>query len=555
MNVRVERIASRIADGLDVDWEREREDGETTDRQLGSLRALDRISSFHRDLPTDADAEETTTISLPDGAPTGSSGTITAWGGLEIRRRLGEGAFGEVYHAFDPGLQRDVALKLFKTANKEQVLREGRALARVRHPNVLVVHGVDEHDDRVGLWMDLLRGSDLREVVSEQGTLGPQEAALVGIDLCRALAALHQAGLVHRDVKPSNVMRETGGRIVLLDFGASCDPDALEHRVVHGTPLFIAPEIWRGESGASVRSDLYALGVLLFWLVTAAYPVEGRTVPEVRDAHESGRIRRIRDVRADLPTGFVRVIDRALESDPSKRYATAGEMEADLVASVGAVGSSPPPALHAPEGAAGSGPGHAGHARRWRWWLAAALGILAIEGSVLVARRVAGPGLDAEALLYLHPGGAAAGEVRPFARGEDLRVGDAFHLEVEADDDLNVYVLSEDETGTAVVLFPLQEDDNPLPGGVRHRLPGLVEQWEVSSAGGEERLVVVAAAEPLRDFARVLASLPHATDVRGVNRMTRADPATPGRLAELIAPYRGSRASRVWEFRYRSGDR
>ena len=100
------------------------------------------------------------------------------------------------------------------------MIQEARLLARVRHPNVVTVYGVDRNENAVGLWMELVEGLTLKQVLSVRGVLGAQEAALIGIDLCRAVAAVHKAGLLHRDIKVQNVMREAGGRIVLMDFGA-----------------------------------------------------------------------------------------------------------------------------------------------------------------------------------------------------------------------------------------------------------------------------------------------------------------------------------------------
>jgi TolB-like protein/Tfp pilus assembly protein PilF len=155
----------------------------------------------------------------------------------------------------------------------------------------------------------------------------------MGIDLCRALAALHAAGLIHRDVKAQNVMREDGGRIVLMDLGTgreSREPGARASADMAGTPLYLAPEIFDGGS-ASARTDVYSLGVLLYRLVTASFPVRATTIDALRAAHAgAGRVL-LRDARADLPTAFVRVVDRATSSDPEKRYATAGALEADLV--------------------------------------------------------------------------------------------------------------------------------------------------------------------------------------------------------------------------------
>ena len=152
----------------------------------------------------------------PAGVPLGS------WGGFTLIEKVGEGAFGEVYRARD-ALHRDIALKLLRPragGTLDQIaarmLHEGRVMARIRHANVVDVYGAEEHEGRVGLSMEFVRGRTLEHLLESQGTFSAREAALIGRELCRALAATHAAGLVHRDIKARNVMREEGGRVVLM---------------------------------------------------------------------------------------------------------------------------------------------------------------------------------------------------------------------------------------------------------------------------------------------------------------------------------------------------
>src|SRR5262249_873084 len=151
-----------------------------------------------------------------------ASPAIGNWAHLTLRERLGGGTFGDVYRAWDRHLEREVALKLLRVEIAEEdlsnsrIAKEGRLLARVRHQNVIAVHGVDAHENRVGLWMDLVRGVTLEQQLAQHGNFSANEAGAIGVDLCRALAAIHAAGLIHRDVKAQNVMREDGGRIVLM---------------------------------------------------------------------------------------------------------------------------------------------------------------------------------------------------------------------------------------------------------------------------------------------------------------------------------------------------
>src|SRR5262249_23946478 len=138
------------------------------------------------------------------GAPAAApvAGEHETWGSLVCLERIGGGNFGDVYRAWDPALEREVGLKLLRAGGLRSAahgyLAEARRLARVRHTNVVVVHGVDERDGRVGLSTDLLRGRTLAAWLADHGPLSAHEATVIGIELCRALAAVHAAGLVHR---------------------------------------------------------------------------------------------------------------------------------------------------------------------------------------------------------------------------------------------------------------------------------------------------------------------------------------------------------------------
>jgi serine/threonine-protein kinase len=255
------------------------------------------------------------------------------WGALECRRKIAGGSFGTVYLAWDPVLEREVALKVLRAAGRSHtVIQEGRLLARVRHPNVVTVYGVDEHEGTVGLWMEWVEGLTLTQVLAARGLLGGHEASLIGIDVCRALAAVHKAGLLHRDIKAQNVMLEAGGRIVVMDFGAGevRSSDSLAEPQTIGTPLYLAPELFAGQP-ATIASDIYSLGVLLYHLMTGRYPVEGGTIGAIAALHARRHMIALSERRPDLPARLVRIVDDALARDPARRYRSAGAMEKDLL--------------------------------------------------------------------------------------------------------------------------------------------------------------------------------------------------------------------------------
>ncbi len=329
-------LAESVADGSTIDWAAAEATASSDQKAIiRQLRIVADLARLHRSLPG---GPTDTTVDAVGRRPSATP-AIGNWGHLALLERIGGGTFGEVYRAWDPQLEREVALKLLRVDEAvddpltSRITTEGRLLARVRHPHVITVHGVAVQDGRVGLWMDLIRGATLEQLLLKNGPFGAREAALVGIDLCQALAAIHAAGLIHRDVKAQNVMREAGGHLVLMDLGTGRAIDPSRRRALPdlaGTPLYLAPELFQG-AAASERTDLYSLGVLLYHLVTGTFPVRATTMDELQAGHARGTAVRLRDARAHLPTAFVRVVDRTIAADPDRRYASAGALEAELV--------------------------------------------------------------------------------------------------------------------------------------------------------------------------------------------------------------------------------
>jgi serine/threonine protein kinase len=323
-----DQAIEQIADGLSVDWGAL--DRGTPGRARDwakSLRVLNDIVKLHRDAA--ADYEQTT---MATAAPTNGevSQAPDTWGKYRLTNKVGEGSYGSVYRAWDSDLEYDVAIKILHrrvgdTKLRERLLQEGRALAKIQHNNVVRVLGIEAHADRVGLCMEFVRGKTLADIVRGQGRLSAAEAVLIGEDLCRALSAVHRAGFIHRDVKAKNVMRDDNGRIVLMDFGTGRSSDALSKNDRAGTPLYMAPEVIE-DGQQSVRSDVYSLGVLLYYLVTGEYPVNARSIDELRAAHANREHRWLSEVRPDLPVGFMQVVERAIAIDPEDRFANASEL-------------------------------------------------------------------------------------------------------------------------------------------------------------------------------------------------------------------------------------
>jgi serine/threonine-protein kinase len=287
------------------------------------------------------------------------------WGGFQLLNRVGAGGFGEVYRAWDPNLQREIALKLLlpgaldTEAEYEATLREARALASVKHPNIVSIYGCDRYNGRVGFWTDFIHGKTLASLLISQGPFGYHEAALIGLEVTRALSAVHRANLLHRDIKPENVMREEGGRILLMDFGLSALPQhgSLHTSQLAGTPNYMAPELFRRQP-ASVATDIYAVGVLLYFLVVGQTPARLNGLTTAQAAEACTQRTPLIDLRSDLPETFLRIVNRAICIAPEERFRSAGEMAEALAASLGASTVSqaeprtapppPPPMLVAP---------------------------------------------------------------------------------------------------------------------------------------------------------------------------------------------------------------
>jgi serine/threonine protein kinase/WD40 repeat protein len=263
-----------------------------------------------------------TTAILNMGTPARALAAGDRWGEFQIVEKLGQGAFGTVYHARD-ALDREVALKLL---DSNAAIREGKVLAQLRHPNIVSVYGYVQIAEGAALSMELIQGQSLEKLSAERGNMDPGYTALVCLQVCRGLALVHAKGLVHRDIKGSNVMRQADGRIVVVDFGLGqkLDPD---HNVAEfaGTLPYMAPEMFRG-APASPKTDLYAVGVLLYHLITRQYPLRAETVAEYREAHEKGRREHLLDVRPDLPPALIEVVEKATHADPEKRFKSAGAM-------------------------------------------------------------------------------------------------------------------------------------------------------------------------------------------------------------------------------------
>jgi serine/threonine protein kinase/tetratricopeptide (TPR) repeat protein len=322
-------LAGQVLDDAAVDWRQAELNADPSlYRIIQELRLIQTIAQVHRQARDSDGSPPTWNAAAFKECPRLTLGT--RWAHLTVRERIGAGANGTVYRAWDARLDREVALKILPVesdspASTLTIINEGRLLARVRHPNVVIIHGADEIDGLVGLWMELVPGRSLEDLLRERGPWHVDEVVATGVQLSRAVAAVHAAGLLHRDVKTQNVMREDSGRTVLMDFGAGRTFGDEEASGITGTPLYLAPEVFAG-AHATKRSDVYGVGVVLYRLLTGSYPVQGRTLSDIKNAHEHGAQQSLMEGRSGLPSTLVAVIERALDRDPAKRFADAGEL-------------------------------------------------------------------------------------------------------------------------------------------------------------------------------------------------------------------------------------
>ena len=250
-------------------------------------------------------------------------------GDLVLRSMLGEGGMGMVYEALDTRLQRSVAVKVPRDAGlaAEQLLSEARALASMRHPGVVTIYGIGDHAGVPYVMMEHLTGTTLgHRIDARTAQREPFTAAEVLdllIPLAEALAAVHRGGLVHRDVKPANIMVCPGGRMVLMDFGLF-ETEALgaERRVAGALP-YMAPETFTNtvETRFGHLVDVYALGVVAFELLTGQPPFYGEAVMHFYRAHPASPAPPVGSLRGDTPPALGELVDRMLEKDPMARPA------------------------------------------------------------------------------------------------------------------------------------------------------------------------------------------------------------------------------------------
>lgn len=258
-------------------------------------------------------------------------------GRYELGPVIGRGAMGEVRRGWDTRLEREVAVKCLRrdlAADDGVRVRfedEARSAARLNHPAIVAVYDSGEWNKVPYLVMECLPGRTLAEELA-QGRVAPGRVRDIAVELLGALAAAHRLGVIHRDVKPGNVLLTTDGFVKLADFGIAKSTDTLDHTqtgLIIGTPAYLAPERLEGRA-ATAQSDLYALGVVLYEALTGERPFHGDTPVALAHAIHATTPLPIRERLPEIDPALARVIDAAMAKDPARRPASAEAMLALL---------------------------------------------------------------------------------------------------------------------------------------------------------------------------------------------------------------------------------
>lgn len=283
----------------------------------------------------------------------GGSRLGTRFGPYELRSLIGVGGMGEVYRAYDTTKDRMVALKLLRPDSaadpefRERFQRESRVAARLQEPHVVPVHDFGDIDGVMYIDMRLVEGANLRDILRDNGPFELEQAISIIVQIASALDAAHSDGLVHRDVKPENVLLTADGFAYLVDFGiarASGDASVTMAGEVVGSSAYMAPERFGGDE-VGPSADIYSLTCLLCECLTGQPPFETKDLKQLIGAHIFAAAPRVSMVRDDLPQALDAVIARGLAKRPEERFSSASDMAAAAEAAACAPAASSPAAV------------------------------------------------------------------------------------------------------------------------------------------------------------------------------------------------------------------
>ncbi len=305
--------------------------------------------------PPDTGPEAETQPMMPSAGGTARAVLEQLAGSLgpnyQVRRVVGRGGFAEVYEVWDRNLERRLAAKVLSPqvvathGALERFKQEARTVARLSHPAILPIHFVGDSNELAYYVMPFVEGESLASLIERRTKLPADEVVEIAKPVLEALAHAHEAGLIHRDIKPDNVMLEAKtNRALLVDFGIAkaLDPDKASHMTqagfTVGTPHFMSPEQALGDT-LDARSDLYSFGAMMFEMVTGEKPFDGKTSQEVVTQHIADPVREPTDVDASIPLWISDIIVRCLEKKPADRFQSASDILQALAKHAGAAGA------------------------------------------------------------------------------------------------------------------------------------------------------------------------------------------------------------------------
>lgn len=426
--------------------------------------------SLPKTLPAEPAAEEAARV--PD--------TI---GKYRVISALDEGGQATVYRALHPTLDKELVIKLARrpirrdSPEADRLIAEGKLLAELDHPNLACVYDLDLHDGRPFLVMEYVRGQNLRQYV-EQHRLSPRDAALLVAKIARAMAAAHARGIIHQDLKPTNILIDEAGEPRIIDFGMArlrhgWGESPVEAGSVSGTLQYMPPEQARGDTDqVSHRSDIFALGAILYWLLAGRPPYVDRDITTLLD--RASQCRFDRAPLQDAPRRVKQVCLRAMEADPNNRYQNATELASALEYAV---------------------------RPRWPVPVAIALLVTVVGAALWFGGAYYQPDLPAYVTQPLRRDFSLEFTVVGAQTDGYGRVttteGRPVSFQVLAGKDCYVGVWLVGGNGEVMQLFPNEYEDNQLVEAGKPRIiPGLDYSLKATASEGKEYLHVVASTQP-----------------------------------------------------------
>jgi serine/threonine protein kinase len=262
-------------------------------------------------------------------------------GKYKVVGELGKGAMGIVYKARDPDINREVAIKLIRfdmipdDSDKEDTvkrfIREAQSAGNLHHPNIITIYEVGRENDQTFIVMQYVDGNSLKEAISSGKRFSPEEVVDLMTCMCDALEFAHQKKIIHRDIKPGNILLDKQGRPFIVDFGvAYVEMSTMtQSGAIVGTPSYMSPEQIMGHT-VDARADIFSLGVIIYEMLTGKRPFEGDHITTIVYKIMNEEPQSIREIKRDLPQGFEHIIKKALAKDPQQRYQTCQQLAADL---------------------------------------------------------------------------------------------------------------------------------------------------------------------------------------------------------------------------------